>query len=113
MPYRAPTFTSKTEESIPWWQAAWFRIARQDATDRWQWARRAVGGRWVKRAKYGDLEAGLGMSRMMRVSECPSSWPTFTDDQIRRMNVFSSIEARSQNQQQEYCAGHCRCEVWP
>ena len=45
-PYREATFTPPVATSPPWWQRAWFRVARVDAAQRWRWARQAMGGRW-------------------------------------------------------------------
>lgn len=47
-PYRASSPVADVSDVIPWWQRVWFRFNSDGAAQRWQWARRAIGGRWSK-----------------------------------------------------------------
>lgn len=57
-PYRTSAPVADDATTIPWWQVAWFRVARENAAQHWQWARRAIGGRWSPQRMEGSSAHG-------------------------------------------------------
>jgi hypothetical protein len=97
-PYRTATLTSPVDTSPPWWQRAWFRVARGDAAQRWQWARRAIGGRWSPQFVGDFMEVA-----MLPCDACPcepeQQFFGGHDEARERWGVCSHRR--------------CLCEVWP
>lgn len=95
-PYRTPA-----KVSIPWWQRAWFWFDRHDAAQRWEWARRRVGGRWTK--TLADCGRMLVWSQ---VTDCPASgWGSLgcnKEECFCPRVLFGMCHVRM-----------CFCEVWP
>lgn len=101
--YRSPTLTPPVDTTPPWWQRVWFCVNRRDACERWQWARREVGGRW----SWGLYGYGIFEFAWARVDDCPGQHylgvsraaTASRDATLERLSMCSSRR--------------CTCEVWP
>jgi len=100
-PYRMATVTPPDGTSPPLWQRAWFRVDREDAAQRWQWARRAIGGRWSPQFVGDFMEVA-----MQPCDACPC------DSERQFFGLFEwPNEAR---ERWGMCSlRRCICEVWP
>jgi len=112
-PYRMATLTPPVDTSPPWWQRAWFRVARDDAAQRWQWARRAIGGRWSQLP-------GDGYSwRWVRTPVClgPIVTRALGGEPVPVGVCFDERENNLMVDEEighfEFTAHECHCEVWP
>ncbi len=100
-PYRTPTLTPPVDTPPPWWQRAWFRVGRDDAAERWQWARRAIGGRWSPQFAGDFMEVA-----MQPCAACPCGRETYF------FGLFESSDGA--RERWGVCSQRrCLCEVWP
>jgi hypothetical protein len=133
-PYRTTMLTPPVDTSPPWWQRAWFRVARDDAAQRWQWARRAIGGRWCRMGDHQEMTIerviescahGINEARRMGYESDTPRGRAIADAIIvrdygrhewrivDRCPGEQRYDVRAWRIRGECYAGHCICEVWP
>ena len=105
MPYRDAMLVPPQDTTPPWWQRVWFSVARDDAAQWWQWARRAIGGRWSW-VYFADFV--WGWERLELSETCPAQsrsydvWCALVEDPDGTKERFGECSRR-----------RCSCEVWP
>lgn len=100
-PYRASKPVADAAEVIPWWQRVRFRFDRDGAAQRWQWARRAIGGRWTLGIGEDYRTAVWG-----RVNHCPArGWDELGCDK-NKCNCPHVLDGMCHVRK-------CYCEVYP
>ncbi len=92
-PYRTATLRAPDVPRVPRWQRLWWRIDREDALQRWSWARREHGERWRE------------------TETCPLTWNVYFDP--RHPSTWSSSETLALHRATVDEHGRCSCEVWP
>ncbi len=111
-PYRTATLRAPDVPRVPRWQRLWWRIDREDALQRWSWARREHGGRWCLHVLL-DIDASDGpfIERWRETETCPLTWNVYFDP--RHPSTWSSSETLALHRATVYEHGRCSCEVWP
>lgn len=100
-PYRTATLTPPVDTSPPWWQRVWFRVDREDAAQRWRWARRAIGGRWTL-----AIGEDCRTTAWDRVSQCPARGLDGLGCDKHKCHCPHVLDGMCHVRK-------CYCEVWP
>lgn len=107
-PYRL----AATQPAVPTWQRLAVRIAPSWCARRWQWARRAIGGRWacVAMPRVWEFTDYPWRDIWVMTAECPAKWgepPTVSSD-LFYQSLFTAGWYRTRLDHQRACT----CEVW-
>lgn len=112
-PYRTPGREDAAHTPTPA-QRLLFFLSRDEAHQRWPWARERTGGRWTPVVR--SAGGGVTVRVWQPVLHCPLTWPTYPERDNR--NLFLLVGADHNATIADHRAsvdefGRCACEVYP